>query len=83
MANRVGSYFQKVGHSATQTELEYNEQPNLSIMNKHKMKRHKNWHQNRQQRTTSEQPLEKVSNELRGGGGGVNCFYGANPALSY
>ena len=44
----MGSYFPKGGHSATQTELK-------RIMNKHKVKHHRNFDKkNGQQRTTSE-----------------------------
>ena len=32
MGNRVDSYFRKGFHSATQTELKYNEQTNMNII---------------------------------------------------
>ena len=50
MAKRVGSYFPKGGHSGNQNRTK-------SIMNKHKVKHHRNSDtKNRQQRTTSETP---------------------------
>ena len=70
MVNRVGSYFPKGGHSATETKLRY-------YINKR--------HRNSDTTTGNREPqqnycLNTVSNELLGG---LNWFYGANQALSF